>query len=212
MYKMSLRGRAWIHNTCEISPDAKIGEETRIWRNSCVRTATIGKNCQLGQGVYIDQGVVIGDGVKIQNNVSVFTGVTIEDDAFIGPNVTFTNVLNPRAWINRHDEFLPTVIKKGASIGAGAVILCGITLGEYSMIGAGAVITDSITPYTLAYNDKIKALRKKIICKNGCLSGVSRGQGQMLVCLECNDIYEIDGSDIYPINVKDGKVIHDPIV
>jgi UDP-2-acetamido-3-amino-2,3-dideoxy-glucuronate N-acetyltransferase len=209
---MDEKNSKWMHNTCDIDPDAVIGDGTRIWRHSCVRSATIGNNCQLGQGVYIDNGVVIGSGVKIQNYVSVFTGVTIEDDVFIGPNVTFTNVLNPRAWINRHDEFVPTLIKKGASIGAGAVILCGVTLGEYCMIGAGSVITDNIPHYTLAYNNKMKALKKRIICKNGCLSDISRGVGETMICPDCKDIYEIDGSDIRPINVKDGKIIHDPIV
>ena len=111
--------------------------------------AVIGNNCNLGQNVFVDNNVAIGNGVKIQNNVSVYNGVQIEDDVFIGPSVVFTNVINPRSFIERKNEFKPTLVKKGASIGANATILCGISIGEYAMIGAGAVVTKDVAAFAL---------------------------------------------------------------
>lgn len=138
------------HPTASIDAGALIGEGTFIWHYSHVReTAKIGKNCVIGEHVYIGPNVVIGDGVKIQNNVSVYEGVTIEDDAFIGPSVVFTNVINPRAFIERKKEFKPTLIRKGATVGANATIVCGSTIGEYALIGAGAVLTTNAPAYAL---------------------------------------------------------------
>ena len=111
--------------------------------------ARIGENCNIGQNVYIADGVEIGDNVKIQNNVSVYTGVTIEADAFLGPSMVFTNVLNPRSHVPRKDEFQPTLVKQGASIGANATIVCGCTLGDYAFIGAGAVVTRDVPAFAL---------------------------------------------------------------
>ena len=110
----------------------------------------------MGQNVYIDNMVLIGNGVKIQNNVSVYKGVTIEDDVFLGPSVVFTNVINPRSFIERKNEFKPTLIKKGASIGANATIICGVTIGEYAMIGAGSVVTKDVEPYALLVGNPAK--------------------------------------------------------
>lgn len=139
-----------IHPSAIIDAGAKIGDHTRIWHFVHVMpTAVIGENCVIGQNVFIDNNTVIGNGVKIQNNVSVYIGVILEDEVFIGPSVVFTNVINPRAFIERKNEFQPTRIKKGASIGANATILCGITIGEYALIGAGAMVTRSVPPYAL---------------------------------------------------------------
>ena len=111
--------------------------------------ARVGKSCNIGQNVVISPGAIVGDRVKIQNNVSVYTGVTVEDDAFLGPSCVFTNVINPRSFISRKDEFRPTIVRRGASIGANATIVCGNEIGEYAMIGAGAVVTKDVPPYSL---------------------------------------------------------------
>ncbi len=155
---------SYIHPTAEVSPDARIGEGTKIWNQAQVREkASIGKNCILSKNVYIDTCVVIGDGVKIQNNVNVYHGVTIEDDVFLGPSMTFTNDMYPRAF-NQNWEITETLVKKGASIGAGAVIRCGIMIGEYAMVGAGAVVTKDVPPHTLVLGNPAKDAGKVCIC------------------------------------------------
>jgi UDP-2-acetamido-3-amino-2,3-dideoxy-glucuronate N-acetyltransferase len=139
-----------LHPTAVADPGAIIGDDTRVWHFCHLMPgAVLGNHCILGQNVFIDNNVRIGNRVKIQNNVSVYNAVTIEDDVFIGPSVVFTNVINPRSFIERKNEFRETHIKKGASIGANATILCGISIGEYAMIGAGAVVTKNVLPYSL---------------------------------------------------------------
>ena len=129
------------HPTAIIDDGAHIGENTRIWHFCHVASgAVLGKNCVLGQNVFVANGVVLGNGVKVQNNVSIYTGVTCEDEVFLGPSMVFTNVINPRSFVERKTEFRETLVKKGASIGANATVICGITLGQYCMIGAGAVV------------------------------------------------------------------------
>jgi UDP-2-acetamido-3-amino-2,3-dideoxy-glucuronate N-acetyltransferase len=113
--------------------------------------AEIGKNCNIGQNVFIAEDVIVGNNCKIQNNISLYKGVTIEDDVFIGPSAVFTNIKNPRAFINRKNEYIKTHVKKGATIGANATIVCGVTIGEYSFIGAGSVITKDVPPYSIVY-------------------------------------------------------------
>ena len=139
-----------IHPTAVIDEGCTIGEGTRIWHFSHVmHGARVGKSCNIGQNVVISPGAIIGDRVKIQNNVSVYTGVTVGDDVFLGPSCVFTNVINPRSFISRKDEFRPTIVRRGASIGANATIVCGNEIGEYAMIGAGAVVTKDVPPYSL---------------------------------------------------------------
>ena len=140
----------FVHPSSVIDDGAMIGEGTKIWHFSHVMPkAIIGKNCIIGQNCFIDNNVKIGDGVKIQNNVSVYNGVELEDNVFIGPSVVFTNVNNPRSFIERKHEFKKTLIKKGCSVGANATIICGITAGGFAMIGAGAVITKNVSPYSM---------------------------------------------------------------
>ena len=140
----------YVHESSVIDAGAVIGKSTKIWHFCHISSsAIIGSNCTLGQNVYIGPKVRIGNGVKIQNNVSVYESVILEDDVFIGPSVVFTNVLNPRSGIDRTSEFLTTTIKRGASIGANATIICGNSVGEYSFIGAGAVMTKSSGDYEL---------------------------------------------------------------
>lgn len=140
----------FAHSTACIDEGCTIGKGTKIWHFCHVMPkAVIGENCVLGQNVMIAPKVVLGNHVKVQNNVSVYTGVTCEDDVFIGPSVVFTNVINPRSAINRKSEFKATLVKKGASIGANATIICGNIIGAYAMIGAGAVVTKNVAAYAL---------------------------------------------------------------
>jgi UDP-2-acetamido-3-amino-2,3-dideoxy-glucuronate N-acetyltransferase len=132
----------FVHPSSVIDKGAEIGAGTNIW-HFChlMPTCKVGGHCSIGQNVYIDNNAVIGNGVKIQNNVSVYNGVIIEDDVFLGPSMVFTNVINPRSFIERKEEFRKTIVRKGVSIGANATVLCGIEIGAYAMIGAGAVVT-----------------------------------------------------------------------
>ncbi len=140
----------FVHPTSIIDNNCKIGAETKIWHFSHIMTnSQIGKKCNIGQNVVISPEVKLGNNVKVQNNVSIYTGVICEDDVFLGPSMVFTNVINPRSAVNRKDKFLKTVVKKGASIGANATIICGNDIGEYAFIGAGAVVTKSVPNYAL---------------------------------------------------------------
>jgi len=147
------------HPTAVIDEDCSIGEGTRIWHFSHVMSrCVIGRNCNLGQNVVISPQVVLGDNVKIQNNVSVYTGVVCEDDVFLGPSMVFTNVINPRSAVVRKDQYRQTLVRKGASIGANATIVCGNEIGQYAMIGAGAVITKPVADYALMVGNPAKQL------------------------------------------------------
>jgi len=140
----------FAHETAVIDNDCQIGEGTKIWHFSHIMpNCIIGQHCSIGQNVVISPEVRIGNRVKIQNNVSVYTGVTCEDDVFLGPSAVFTNVINPRSAIIRKEEYKPTLVQKGATIGANATIVCGITIGSYAFIGAGAVVTKNIPDYAL---------------------------------------------------------------
>lgn len=155
----------YIDKTANVSPRAKIGDGTKVWINSQIREdAVIGMNCNISKDTYIDKNVMIGDRVKIQNGVSVYDGVTLEDDVFVGPNVAFTNDKFPRSF-NTDWKVIPTFVKKGASIGSNATIVCGLTIGEYAMVGAGAVVTKDVEPYTLVLGNPAKF--KNFICKCG---------------------------------------------
>jgi UDP-2-acetamido-3-amino-2,3-dideoxy-glucuronate N-acetyltransferase len=140
----------FIHESSYIDENVKIGEGTKIWHFCHVLSDTkIGKNCSFGQNCVIGPKVNIGDGVKVQNNVSIYEGVEIEDDVFLGPSCVFTNVINPRAFIQRKDEFKKTLLKKGCSIGANATIVCGVSIGRYALIGAGAVVVKDVPDFAL---------------------------------------------------------------
>ena len=138
------------HETAVIDAGCCIGRGTVVWHFSHLMSeCVVGERCSIGQNVVISPGVVLGNGVKVQNNVSVYTGVTCEDDVFLGPSCVFTNVINPRSAVPRKDEFRPTRVERGASIGANATIVCGHTIGAYALIGAGAVVTRDVPPYAL---------------------------------------------------------------
>jgi UDP-2-acetamido-3-amino-2,3-dideoxy-glucuronate N-acetyltransferase len=140
----------FVHPTAIIDERVEIGQDTKIWHFSHILSnTTIGRNCSFGQNCVVGPKVNIGSGVKVQNNVSIYEGVEIEDDVFLGPSMVFTNVINPRAFIQRKEEFKKTLLKKGCSIGANATIVCGVTIGEYALIGSGAVVNKDVKPFAL---------------------------------------------------------------
>lgn len=147
---MHMTEKYFVHESSYVDEPCEIGEGTKIWHFSHImQDCRIGRNCNIGQNVVISPGVVLGENVKIQNNVSIYTGVTCEDDVFLGPSMVFTNVVNPRSAVSRRNEYKSTRVKKGASIGANATIVCGHDIGRYAFIGAGAVITKDVPDYAL---------------------------------------------------------------
>ncbi len=149
----------FAHETAVIDENCRIGDGTKIWHFSHIMpNCKIGNNCNIGQNVVVSPEVVLGNNVKVQNNVSIYTGVICEDDVFLGPSMVFTNVINPRSAIKRKDEFKETLVKKGASIGANATIVCGNTIGKYSFVGAGAVVTKEVLPFALVVGNPSKQI------------------------------------------------------
>lgn len=147
----------YSHKSSIIDKNVEIGDGTKIWHWTHISEgARIGKNCILGQNIFVGQDVIIGDNVKIQNNVSIYKGVKIENDVFCGPSVVFTNVINPRSFIEKKTEFQKTLIKIGVSIGANTTIICGNTLGQYSFIGAGSLVTKDVKNYSISYGSPCK--------------------------------------------------------
>jgi len=176
----------YAHETAVIDEGAKIGSGTKIWHFSHVMgTAEIGPKCVLGQNVFVGNKVKLGTNVKVQNNVSVYEGVVCEDDVFLGPSMVFTNVINPRSAIERKTEFKTTLVKKGATIGANATILCGTTLGEYCFVGAGAVVTKDVTPYALMTGVPAR--------QTGWVSRAGNVLGDDLICPETGEKYNLAG-------------------
>ncbi len=149
----------FAHETAVIDDGCIIGEGTKIWHFSHIMpNCTIGKKCNIGQNVVVSPDVVLGNNVKVQNNVSIYTGVICEDDVFLGPSMVFTNVINPRSAVIRKDEYKKTIVKKGASIGANSTIICGNNIGEFALIGAGAVVTKEVLPYALVVGNPSKQI------------------------------------------------------
>lgn len=176
-----------IHPTAVVDTGAVIGDGTVIWHFCHVyASARIGDRCSLGQNVMIGPGVLIGNGVRIQNNVSVFAGVTIEDDVFCGPSMVFTNVLTPRAFVDRKEDLVSTLVRRGASIGANATIVCGVTVGSYSLVGAGAVVTHDVPDHGLVVGNPARQI--------GWVSHEGERLGADLRCPRTGSQYrEIDG-------------------
>lgn len=161
-----MKNNYFVHESSYVDEGAIVGENTKIWHFSHIMPgAVVGKSCSIGQNVNIGSKAIIGDGVKIQNNVSIYDDVIIEDNVFCGPSCVFTNVINPRAFIERKNEYKKTIIKEGSSIGANSTIVCGVTLGEYSLIGAGATVTKDVKPFSMVYGNP--ATHKGWICKCG---------------------------------------------
>jgi len=180
----------FVHESSYVDEGAVIGAGTKIWHFSHVMSgAVIGERCNLGQNVVVMPGTRMGTNVKIQNNVSIYEGVELEDDVFCGPSCVFTNVINPRSHVTRKHEYRRTLVKRGASIGANATIVCGSTLGEYVLIGAGAVVKGDIPAYALMVG--VPARRIGWVCQCGTRLGLTGGLGQ---CADCGESYrEADG-------------------
>jgi UDP-2-acetamido-3-amino-2,3-dideoxy-glucuronate N-acetyltransferase len=177
------------HPTAVVDEGVEIGAGTRIWHFCHVQTgARIGAACVLGQNVYVGPGAVLGDGVHVQNNVSVYAGVFVENDVFLGPSMVFTNVRTPRASVERKQEFETTTVRRGASVGANATVVCGTTIGEFATVGAGAVVTADVLPHALMVG--VPARRLGWVCRCGDrLDLDDRGQGS---CARCRDRYALD--------------------
>ena len=178
----------FAHETSRIDDDCIVGAGTKIWHFSHIMSGcVIGERCNIGQNVVISPGAVLGNGVKVQNNVSVYTGVVCEDDVFLGPSCVFTNVINPRAFIERKNEFRKTLIQRGASIGANATIVCGHTVGKYAMVGAGSVVTKDVPDYALVYG--VPAKCAGYVCR--CGERISFESNQA-ICQMCGKKYVQD--------------------
>lgn len=183
----------FAHETAVIDDNCQIGAGTKIWHFSHVMTnCVIGNNCNLGQNVVVSPEVVLGDNVKVQNNVSIYTGVTCEDDVFLGPSMVFTNVINPRSAINRRNQYLKTTVKKGATIGANATVVCGNNIGEYAFIGAGAVVTKEVPAYALVVGNPSKQV--------GWMSEYGHklhfNEKGIAICNESKETYELKNNTV----------------
>jgi UDP-2-acetamido-3-amino-2,3-dideoxy-glucuronate N-acetyltransferase len=186
---------SFVHQTAVVDEDVVLGEGTKVWHFVHVSSgARIGARCVLGQNVFVGRGVRLGDGVKIQNNVAVYEGVEVGDDVFLGPSCVFTNVLIPRAAIERKSEFKPTKVGRGATVGANATIVCGHDLGEYCMVGAGAVVPRGVAPYCLVVGNPARVIG--FVCK--CGVRLPEGQGE-LACTACGLRYRLVAGRCEPL-------------
>jgi UDP-2-acetamido-3-amino-2,3-dideoxy-glucuronate N-acetyltransferase len=175
----------FVHESSYVDDGAEIGAGTKIWHFCHIMPrAKIGERCNIGQNVLVSSEVTLGSNVKIQNNVSLYTGVIIEDDVFLGPSMVFTNVVNPRSHVSRKDEYKATLVRRGASIGANATIICGITLGKYCFVGAGAVVTKDVPDYALVYGSPARV--RGWMCQCGEQLKFDHDRA---VCGSCGDSY-----------------------
>jgi UDP-2-acetamido-3-amino-2,3-dideoxy-glucuronate N-acetyltransferase len=182
----------FVHPTAIIEEPVEIGGKTQIWHFGHVMSgAKIGENCILGQNVFIGRGVILGNNVKVQNNVSVYDTVVLEDGVFCGPSMVFTNVINPRSFISRKSEFRKTLVKKGATIGANATIVCGHTIGQYALVGAGAVVTKDVPDYALVYGNPARV--KGWVCQCGEQITFRSGKAK---CRACGKSYRKNRSGV----------------
>ena len=182
----------YAHPTAVLDQTSMIGSGTKIWHFCHImKDSQIGEGCTLGQNVFVANDVKIGNNVKIQNNVSLFTGVTVEDDVFLGPSMVFTNVINPRSHVSRKEEFRKTLVRKGASIGANATILCGVTLGNFCFVGAGSVVTKDVPSYALIYGNPARHAGWMCQCGGRIRFSVSATTSE---CDICGESYKLDNS------------------
>ena len=186
----------FIHSSAIVDDGCEVGEGTRIWHFSHLnKGCRVGCNCSFGQNVYVASTAVVGNGVKVQNNVSIYDGVVLEDDVFVGPSAVFTNVINPRSFVVRKSEYRPTIIKRGASLGANSTVVCGCVVGEYAMIGAGAVVTKDVKNYALMVG--VPAEQIGWVSRAGCrLEFNNEGEA---VCSESGERYKIQNGEIIKI-------------
>ena len=185
----------FVHESAYVDAGAVLGADTKVWHFCHVMAgAVIGERCSLGQNVVVMPGTRLGNNVKIQNNVSIYEGVELEDDVFCGPSMVFTNVINPRSAVSRKHEYQRTLVQRGASIGANATIVCGATLGRYSFIGAGAVVTKDVPDYALMTG--VPARRTGWMCECGVKL---RDDTLQLTCPECGRLYAVRGEKVTPM-------------
>lgn len=194
----------FIHSTAMVHNDAVVGKNTKIWQYcNIMGEVSVGENCNIGQNVFIENGCKVGNNVKIKNNIAIYTGVTLEDDTFIGPNVVFTNVINPRSFIERKAEFKNTLVKKGASLGANVTIVCGNTIGEYALVGAGSVVTKDIPAYALAVGNPARIIGHVCYCGEKLVNEEDFDEDnpcvKMLYCPVCNRKYRNENGKIIPL-------------
>ncbi len=187
----------FAHETAIIDEGCKIGKGTKIWHFSHIMSnCTIGENCNIGQNVVVSPDVILGKNVKIQNNVSLYTGVVCEDDVFLGPSMVFTNVVNPRSAVNRKGQYTKTIVKKGASIGANATIVCGHNIGEFAFIGAGTVVTKEIPAYALVVGNPSRQI--------GWMSEYGHrlnfDKDGFAVCPESKEKYKLENNNVHKIS------------
>jgi len=182
----------FAHETAVVDDNCQIGEGTKIWHFSHVMSNSVmGKNCNLGQNVVVSPDVILGDGCKVQNNVSIYTGVKCENNVFLGPSMVFTNVMNPRSGVNRKEEYRQTLLKEGTSVGANATIVCGINLGRFSFVGAGAVVIKEVPDYALVVGNPARQIGwmsefgEKLVFENG--KAICPGNGEVYL-LENNKV------------------------
>ncbi len=188
----------FVHPTAVVDSGCEIGEGTKIWHFSHIMpNCKIGKACNLGQNVVVSPDVVLGNNVKVQNNVSIYTGVTCDDDVFLGPSMVFTNVINPRSAVNRRSEYLKTHVGKGASIGANATIVCGHDIGAFAFIGAGAVVTKTVPPYALVVGNPAR--------QTGWMSEFGHklkfNEDGIAVCPESQEKYKLENNRVSKLSV-----------
>jgi len=186
----------FAHETAIIDDYCKIGRGVKIWHFSHIMSnCEIGEGCNLGQNVVVSPGVKLGKNVKVQNNVSIYTGVICEDDVFLGPSMVFTNVINPRSIINRRDKYMQTIVRRGATIGANATIVCGIEIGEYAFIGAGAVVTKNVPPYALVVGNP--AVQKGWMSEYG--HRLVFDENNKAICPESKEVYIFENGQVKKI-------------
>lgn len=183
----------FIHETAVVDQGAQIGKGTKVWHFSHIMSdCIIGENCNIGQNVVVSPEVVLGKNVKVQNNVSIYTGVICEDDVFLGPSMVFTNVINPRSAIQRRGQYIKTIVRKGATIGANATIVCGNNIGKFAFIGAGSVVTKEVPAYALIVGNPAKQI--------GWMSEYGHrlefNDEGIAICPESNDKYELNNSRV----------------
>lgn len=187
---------SYIHPLSIVDEGSDIGSGTRVWAGAHVMTgAKIGQDCNIGEHCFVEGGVTIGDRVTVKNNVALYCGAVIEDDVFLGPSCVFTNVINPRAFVSRKSEFRKTIVRRGASIGANATLICGHTVGEYAFVGAGAVVSRDVPDFGLVCG--VPANLCGWVCKCGSKLEFSHGS---TACIECGEVYEqVSGERIKPV-------------
>jgi UDP-2-acetamido-3-amino-2,3-dideoxy-glucuronate N-acetyltransferase len=186
----------FVHESSVIDPGAQIGRGTRIWHFCHVMPgARIGERCNIGQNVFVASDVVIGNNAKIQNNVSIYSGVVIEDDVFMGPSMVFTNVINPRSHVVRKDEYQRTLVRRGASIGANATVVCGVTLGRYCFVGAGAVVTRDVPDHALVFGSPARV--QGFMCRCGTRLTFQDATAR---CDACGDRYIMRDGAVAPLD------------